>query len=304
MEENTFFARVESINETQQDTDTLRLLKEDDTGITIRVKKAPEDIVEQQTYLFECEEIIHKEEPQLKALTYTQIDQCKLTVDRRQELMEMFYDYAPVKTSDVQRIIESYLSQIENKVIKDITLAIYKEYEEAFYLYPAATKFHHAYIGGLSYHTSTMMKLIDGFLDVYPFLNKDLLIAGIILHDMCKVDELSNYRGPEYTTKGKLIGHITMGVKKVELVASKLNYIDKEEVMLLEHIILSHHYYGNYGSPKKTNLPEALILHFIDNIDSKVTVLDESLKLVEKGEFTSPIGVLDRQRYYKTKFDK
>ena len=79
---------------------------------------------------------------------------------------------------------------------------LYTDSEDAFYLYPAATKFHHAYIGGLSYHTSTMLDLIAGFKKVYPFLNEDLLIAGIILHDIYKTKELTNYAGPEYSKEG------------------------------------------------------------------------------------------------------
>jgi 3'-5' exoribonuclease len=181
---------------------------------------------------------------------------------------------------------------------------LYHKYEQAFYLYPAATKFHHAYIGGLSYHTSTMMKLIDGFMDVYPFLNLDFLIAGVFLHDICKVKELSNYAGPEYTKEGKMIGHINMGVKEIALTAEKLGYLGSEEELMLEHIVLSHHYYGNYGSPKKPMLPEALILHFIDNIDSKMTVLQEAFQSTEPGEFTQSIRVLDRERYYKSKLKR
>jgi len=218
--------------------------------------------------------------------------------------MSIFYEYAPVDSSQTKEIIESYLNNIDNKIIKEVVMKIYKDNEQEFYLYPAATKFHHAYIGGLSYHTSTMMKLTDGFKNVYPLLNQDLLSAGILLHDICKVTELSNYAGPEYTKEGRLLGHITMGVKLIEVTAEQLGYHGTEEVLLLEHMVLSHHYYGNYGSPKKTNIPEALILHFIDNIDSKMTVLQETLEQIEPGEFSSPIGVLDREKYYKSTIKK
>ena len=215
--------------------------------------------------------------------------------------MGAFYEYAPVEISEVKAIIDEYLTRINNKIIKEITLALYEKYKEPFYLYPAATKFHHAYISGLSYHTSTMMKMVDGFVKVYPFLNQDLLISGIILHDIMKVEELSNFAGPEYTKVGKLLGHITMGVKELELTAQTLGYTGTEEVLLMQHMILSHHYYGNFGSPKKPNIPEALVLHFIDNIDSKLTVLMEAFEEIESGEFTSPIGVLDREKYYKSR---
>ena len=92
-----------------------------------------------------------------------------------------------------------------------------------------------------------------------------------------------------------------MAIKELEVHAEKLNVRGSEEALLLQHMILSHHYFPHFGSPKKTNIPEALILHFIDNIDSKMTVLKETLDQVEPGEFTSPIGVLDREKYYKAK---
>ncbi len=299
--EQTFYARVETINTTSYDTNTVRVLKEDKEGATLRI---PEDEKLQLNgvYEFTCKPIIFKEKDQFEIVSYTYIDDCDISFERRQELMSVFYVYSPVDSNETKRIIESYLAKIKNKVIKDIVDDIYTNYSKEFYLYPAATKFHHAYIGGLSYHTSTMMKLTDGFMNVYPFLNEDLLIAGVFLHDICKTTEFSNYAGPEYTKEGKLLGHITMGVKLIEGVAIKLGYEKTEEVLLLEHMVLSHHYYGNYGSPKKTNTPEALILHFIDNIDSKMTVLKETLDDTLAGEFTQSIGVLDRERYYKAKF--
>lgn len=296
-----FYAKVETINTTTYDTNTVRVLKENKEGETLRIHEDYKLTVG-AVYLFSCNPILFKEKEQLEVEEFIHIDDAEISFVRRQELMRAFYEYSPVDSTVTKNIIESYLSKIENKVIKDITSDIYNTYQKEFYLYPAATKFHHAYIGGLSYHTSTMMRLLDGFIEVYPFLNMDLLVAGVFLHDVCKTVELSNYAGPEYTKEGKLLGHITMGVKLIEGVALKLGYEKTEEVLLLEHMVLSHHYYGNYGSPKKTNIPEALILHFVDNIDSKMTVLEETLKQTEKGEFTTPIGVLDREKYYKAIF--
>ena len=298
--EQSFYAKLETINNTTYDTNTLRVLGEDKEGYTLRVDEN-EKLTVGAVYEFKCKPIIFKEKEQLEVLEFTHIDDSEISFERRQELMSVFYEYSPVDSTVSKTIIENYLNQIENKIIKDIVETIYNKHKQNFYLYPAATKFHHAYIGGLSYHTSTMMKLIDGFMVVYPFLNQDLLVAGILLHDVLKVEELSNYAGPEYTKEGKLLGHITMGVKEIELVAHELGYLKTEEVLLIQHMILSHHYYGNYGSPKKTNIPEALILHFIDNIDSKMTVLKETLEQIEPGEFTPSIPVLDRERYYKSK---
>jgi 3'-5' exoribonuclease len=294
------YAKIDTINETSYDTYTCSVISETQGRITCRIPKDSDYIVN-AIYELEVEPIVFKEKEQLLVLKGTHIDECQLPFERKQELMEHFYEYAPTNPSQTKAIVESYFARIENKIIKEVVNDMYETYQDAFYLYPAATKFHHAYIGGLSYHTATMLKLIDGFIDVYPFLNQDLLIAGIFLHDIFKTQELTNYAGPEYGKEGRLLGHITMGVKGLETVAHKLGYQGTEEVLLLQHMVLSHHYYGNYGSPKKPMIPEALALHFIDNIDSKMTVLKETLEQTEKGEFTSPIAVADREKYYKSK---
>jgi 3'-5' exoribonuclease len=228
MSELHFFAKVISINETSYDTNTLRIEHENGEGETIRIEEN-NDIVEKAVYEFMCESVVFKDEDQHQVVTYSHIDDADITFERKQALMKSFYDYAPVDMNQVKKTIESYLNKINNPVIKEIVDTIYQRSEKEFYLYPAATKFHHAYIGGLSYHTSTMMRLIDGFMDVYPFLNQDLLIAGIFLHDVCKIEELSHYAGPEYTKVGKLLGHITMGVKQIELVAYELGHHILEE---------------------------------------------------------------------------
>ena len=298
--EHNFYAKIDTINETTYDTHTCSVITESNERLTCRIPK-DHNFKQNAVYHFVVEPIEFKERQQYLVKEATFIDDADITFERRSELMECFYEFAPVDPNEVKKIIESYLSKIENKIIKDIVMDLYKKYEKKFYLFPAATKFHHAYIGGLSYHTSTMMKLIDGFIQVYPFLNQDLLIAGILLHDIYKTTELTNYAGPEYSKEGKLLGHITMSVKGIEVVAQQMGYGDSEESLLLQHMVLSHHYYGNYGSPKKPMIPEALIVHFIDNIDSKLTVLEEVLSQTEKGEFTSPIAVADREKFYKSK---
>ena len=300
MENLNFFAKVVSNNETTHDTNTVSVLTETKQQVTLRIEKEIK-LQLNAVYFFETTPIEFNEKEQLLVNAYESIDSSELDLEKRQELMTCFYEYAPITINEIKSIVEGYLNKINNKVIKDIVLYLYEARKKEFYLYPAATKLHHAYISGLSYHTSTMLKLIDGFKTIYPFLNEDLLIAGIFLHDICKVKELSNYAGPEYTKEGKLLGHITMGVKAIELTALKLGYQETEEVLLLEHMVLSHHYYGNYGSPKKPNTPEALILHFIDNIDSKMTALSDALDNTIIGSFTQPITVLDRERYYKSK---
>jgi len=294
----TFFGKVNLMNDSTYDTYPVNVTTESQETVIVRV---PQDqtIDINKIYYFETKSVDFKDKIHLEAIKFQPIEKMKLEDKKIEKLMKLFYDYAPVKISAIRKDIEKLIDELENPVIKKITQKIYDEHQEDFYLYPAASRFHHAYISGLAYHTHSMIKLAKGFLKVYSFLNKDLLMSGILLHDICKIFEFTSYENSEYTIKGKLIGHISMGVNLIHDAATSLGFADKEEVMLLEHIIISHHYYGNYGSPKKPNIAEALMIHFIDNIDSKACVLGEELALVDKGELTKSMPVLDRERYYK-----
>lgn len=295
-----FFGKVLQLNESTYETYPLTVLTEENETVIVRVKQT-ENLSLNKIYYFKTIGITFKDKIHLEVIDYKKLSEVEISDEKREVLMKSFYDHAPVNTTEIIKDIEKILDNLSNQVIKNVTKKIYADNKNDFYLYPAATKFHHAYISGLAYHTHSMLRLAKGFLEVYDWLNPDLLYAGIILHDICKISEFDSYEGSNYTIKGKLIGHIAMGVSKLDEVAKELGYSDEEEVMLLQHILLSHHYYGNFGSPKKPNIAEALMIHFIDNIDSKACVLGEELDLVEKGDLTSPIGVLDRERYYKHK---
>lgn len=216
-------------------------------------------------------------------------------------LMEKFYDYAPKSKNEMQGIIEGYLALIKNDNINKIMNLIYQKHIDEFYVYPAATKFHHAYVGGLAYHTSTMLKMMESFIDLYSYLNKDLLIAGIILHDMGKIYELSGAIGASYTTKGQLIGHLVLEANEISLAAKELDLLDSEEVILLSHLVISSHGEPNFGAAKRPMIPEALLVWYFDTIDSKMTVIGEEFKNIDDNSFTEPISVLDRRKMYKHK---
>ncbi len=306
-----FYAKIIATNPTSYDTNTLSVLTETEAKkepinqrpTTIRIDENV-TLNDGDVYFFNTEPTVHNDKEQLLVIDYVPMDDKAKTLGEKERLMRLFYTFAPADIEAVKASIERTMGTLENPAIKTLTQTIYDKHKDRFYLYPAATRFHHAYIGGLAHHTETMLRVADGLLKVYTFLNADLLYAGIILHDVCKTIELSNYKDPEYTTEGRLIGHITMGVKAITKAATEHGIYDTEERMLLEHIILSHHYYGNFGSPKKPNVPEALALHFIDNIDSKFAVLGEALDTIEPGTFTPSLPVLDRERFYKPKMKK
>ncbi len=299
----SFYAKIDSYNITTYDTNTLSVYDSDGVRHTIRIDENA-DVKEGEVYLFEGETIEFKAKEQFLVKHHQHINDIDMSLGKREQLMGKFYKFAPVPIEEIQTTVEHYIALIDDEDVRTITLDLFRTHEENFYLYPAATRFHHAYIGGVAYHTATMLKLSDGLVATYPYLNHGLLIAGILLHDLYKTVELSVYHAPEYTTEGKMLGHISMGSEAVGEAARRHGLYDTEARMLLQHMILSHHYYGNFGSPKKPNIPEALALHFIDNIDSKFAVLGEALEETKTGEFTGSLGVLDRERYYKSKYTK
>jgi 3'-5' exoribonuclease len=256
-----------------------------------------------KVYQFEAKAIVKIEDELILKCIKIEPAEKVLSDEELQKILDQFYVYAPIPMLDIKKGIEKHLNKIQNKVLLDITKRIYQDNERAFYLHPAATKFHHAYVGGLSYHTLTMLKLIEPFIQVYPYLNKDLLIAGTILHDMSKMHEISGVVG-EYTKEALLIGHLVMQTVDIDRIARELKVEHEEEVLLLKHMIISHHGQFNFGSPKKPQTAEALLLWFIDTIDSKFTVLGEALEETKEGTFTNMLSVMDKMRFYKGNIKK
>jgi 3'-5' exoribonuclease len=295
--------KVENINTGAHFSNTT-ILKKDGTHVNIKLEfEQLKDIKMGKIYEFEALAVVKLEdEIILKLQSFKDIEDV-LESDELSELLDYFYVYAPIPMVEIKKGIEGFLSKIENKALHDITKTIYDQHKKTFYMHPAATKFHHAYVGGLSYHTFTMLKLIDPFLEVYKYLNRDLLYAATLLHDMSKISEISGVDG-EYTKEGLLIGHLVMQTIDIDQVAKQLGYEDLEEVLILKHMILSHHGQLHYGSPKKPQTGEALLLWFIDTIDSKFTVLGEVLDTTLEGQFTQMVSVLDKMRFYKPNLKK
>jgi 3'-5' exoribonuclease len=135
---------------------------------------------------------------------------------------------------------------------------------------PAAKAMHHVYLGGLLEHSLAVAALADDICLRYPGLNRDLLVAGALLHDVGKISELRYVRSFEYTDVGKLLGHIVIGVELVEEKLRTLPGFPMELAILLKHLLLSHHGQYEFGSPKRPKTLEAVILNFIDDLDSKI----------------------------------
>ncbi|MER1959171.1 MAG: 3'-5' exoribonuclease YhaM [Solibacillus sp.] len=210
-------------------------------------------------------------------------------------------DLLPTSAVPKEQLLEElmqYFFQLQNPNISRITRFLVKKYQERLIIYPAATKNHHDYASGLIDHVVSMLKLSEAICDLYPTLNRDLLYAGVILHDIGKVIELSGPVGTMYTVEGNLLGHISIMVNEIGQAATELN-IEGEEVMLLQHLVLSHHGKEEWGSPKKPMIQEAEILHYIDNIDAKMNMLTRALDKTKPGEFTERLFPLDNRSFYK-----
>ncbi len=216
--------------------------------------------------------------------------------------IEEFVMSAPEKSEEMYNELIKYIDRISNKDIKGITSHIINESKDKLLYYPAAKSNHHSIKSGLLYHVITMLRSGDKLSDIYTHLNKDLLFAGIILHDMSKLDEMSASElgiVTEYTIEGQLLGHIIQGIKRIEKVAELVG-ADKEVAMLLEHMILSHHYEPEFGSPKRPMIPEAELLHYLDIIDSRMFDMAKALETVDSNEFSDRIWVLHNRQVYKT----
>jgi 3'-5' exoribonuclease len=217
--------------------------------------------------------------------------------------LEDFLETAPLSQEEMMGKLTQYIFDMKNPNIQRITRHLIKKHQKAFLEFPAATKNHHEFVSGLAYHVVSMLDLAKSIAMLYPSLDKDLLFAGVILHDMGKVLELSGPISTVYTIEGNLLGHITIMINEIGKAAEELG-ISGEEVLILQHLVLSHHGKAEWGSPKPPMIKEAEILHYIDNLDAKMNMLDRALDRVKPGEFTERIFALDNRSFYKPVFHK
>ena len=185
-----------------------------------------------------------------------------------------------------------------------ITREMLDRFREKLLYYPAAQRIHHAERGGLLHHTTGMLRLAKAILTQYTWLNADLLLAGVILHDLCKTEEMdSNEMGVvrDYSREGLLLGHLVLGVNRIQEAANKLG-ISGEPVLLLQHMMLSHHGEAEFGSPRKPMFPEAEALHWVDLLDARMNEMQTAVQKLKPGVFSEKIWSLDR-RLYRADYD-
>jgi len=205
---------------------------------------------------------------------------------------------------ELQGFVESFtepnLKQLLTTLLGDP--AIGQAYREA----PAARQLHHAWLGGLLEHVVSLLRLAERVAPNYPILHRDLLLAGVILHDIGKVRELAWDVGFEYTIEGTLLGHIQMGIEMVEKTMDALPDFPPRLRTLVVHMILSHHGKLEFGSPKLPMIPEALVLNFVDDLDAKMqAIAGEFDKCKREGraadELTGKVWALDQRQLLNTR---
>ncbi|HXX18626.1 MAG TPA: OB-fold nucleic acid binding domain-containing protein [Candidatus Acidoferrum sp.] len=225
-------------------------------------------------------------------------NQKELTLDQIIPAAERDYDLAdflPHTKYDVEKLyaaLKAAVAGMKNPWLQRLLASVVEDPAIAPRMKraPAAMMMHHAYVGGLLEHVVSLIGLASAVTAHYPELDPDLLLAGVVLHDIGKVEELRYARGIDYSDEGRLLGHIMIGVRIVQEKTKAIPGFPTPLAVLVEHMILSHHGSHEFGSPSLPQIPEAVMLHFIDDIDSKMagmrTTLESASAELTEGNWT------------------
>ena len=307
---------VNDIKENDQ-VDSLFLVKEKSSGITktgntylkLKLLDCSGEIegrvwtsVETFAGSFEKDDFVHV---MGKAVSFQEHLQLNINqIGRVGEEEIIFSDFFPMAEKDVNEMFQALLDisrQIKNPYLNRL-LQLFLEDEsfmKRFKMAPASKWLHHNYLGGLLEHTLSLVQLVLKNASHYSGLNLDLLLTGSILHDLGKVDELSYQRSFDYSDEGRLLGHIILGIEKVEDKIRQLPDFPKDLSTLLKHLLLSHHGQYIWGSPKRPMTLEAVMLHYLDDMDAKINGIQQFIKKqVPEGSRWSAYHRIFEQYFY------
>ncbi len=228
------------------------------------------------------------------------IEKMRLAVPEDHVDLRNLVPCAPEAPDTYRTQIEATIDAFQSEDLKKIVREMLRLAGDDLEWFPAAQRLHHAERTGLLHHTCSMLNTAEHILQAYPFLKGDLLRAGVILHDLSKIsemksDELGNVT--DYTRDGLLIGHLVRGVAKLAEAAKNVG-VEGEIVVLLEHMIISHHGIPEYGSPRAPMFPEAEVLNWIDTLDARMNEMEGIMARVPAGAFSDKIWSLDRRMYH------
>ncbi len=234
------------------------------------------DNVEEVLEAFEQDDFL-----KIKGLINKYKQRFQLTIHKLRKLGDTeidFSDYLPKTTKDVDELwqtLTNFIASFENQHLKGLVEAFMADPEiaAAYRNAPAAKTLHHAYIGGLLDHVVSLFRSCDLMCKNYPQINRDLLLTGAFFHDIGKIHELTYNRSFSYSTKGQLLGHMIIELEMLQAKLSSLPHFPDELKIMIEHMIISHHGEYEFGSPKLPMFPEALMLHYLDDLDSKMEAM-------------------------------
>ncbi|MCF6149637.1 MAG: HD domain-containing protein [Candidatus Kuenenia sp.] len=233
---------------------------------------------------------------QIKLMEIVPVSEAEVQMD---EFVQSTEKNVPQMLTELKEIIKSVKDPYLSKLL--ISFFTDKSFVTAFCTAPAATQYHHAFLGGLLEHVLSVAKLAVDFAGFYPMIKKDLLITGVILHDIGKIRELSYKRSFRYTDEGLLTGHLISGVLMVNEKASKIEGFPQELLNVLLHLILSHHGEYEWGSPVKPGTLEAIALHYLDNLDAKMQGASKAISehKDDSSAWTDYVKMFERRLYKK-----
>jgi 3'-5' exoribonuclease len=234
------------------------------------------DNVEEVLNAFEQDDFL-----KVKGLVNKYKNRFQLTIHKLRKLGESeieFSDYLPKTTGNIDELwqtLAGFVASFQNAHLRSLVQAFMSDPEiaAAYRNAPAAKTLHHAYIGGLLDHVVSLFRSCDLVSRNYPQVNRDLLLTGVFLHDIGKIHELSYNRSFSYTTRGQLLGHMVIELEMLQAKLALVPDFPVELKTLLEHLIISHHGQYEFGSPKLPMFPEALLLHYMDDLDSKMEAM-------------------------------
>ena len=214
--------------------------------------------------------------------------------------MRQIVPCAPYDGEDMFLQIREMIDRFQDEELKKLVGYLFNRRHEKLLICPAAVRLHHAICGGLLFHTMTVARLCESVCKIYPFVKRDLLLSGAILHDLSKMDELCVEEtgiASGYTVKGELLGHLVMGAMEVEKAALELG-ISQEKVTLVQHMLISHHGLPEYGCAVRPAFLEAELLSMLDNMDAEVNQIVTAIETVEPGGFSAKLWSLDQRKFY------
>ena len=213
---------------------------------------------------------------------------------------------APEAPEDMFAYLKQRAETIKDEGLRKLTVSALEENKDRLMYYPGAMRNHHAEYAGLMYHMRRMLTMGLKACQVYTTLDKDWVVCGVIMHDMEKLNELkSNELGVSsgYTVKGNMLGHLVMGAVEIQKRAEEVG-LSEEKTVMLQHMIISHHYEPEFGSPIKPLFPEAELLHYLDMLDAKMFDFETALENAEPGTFTERVRTLDGRMLYTPTFER